>query len=424
MRYLKDDWSLDRKRRLLAWHQTTAAWQGGHSFVPYLENIVGASFERFSPQDRKTLLMEWAKRPYASGLLLRRSNPDQVADFEEVIAGMVEDVESKPGQVEGEALIASAVDALAKSAAPRAKEVLRSLFSQYPDRRDQLARSLARRPQGADWPLLVRSLQGGSNATMQLSIQALRRLKRKPTKPNEYRQVILAGLKLGKQAGLPAAELLARWTGDAHTKGLAAPQALAHYQKWFAKRFPDQPPPELAKAGGGKSKYSYQQLLRFLDQSPAGESGDVARGKAIFAKVNCLKCHKFLNEGAGVGPDLTSVRRRFQRKEIIESLVYPSQVISDQYRSVTVVTVDGLVHTGMPLPQAGNRSLVLLLPDATKLEIPSGKIDQRAPAKLSVMPEGALNKLTLQDIADLFAFLETSKSNPTSTQPPSNGDGK
>ena len=110
-----------------------------------------------------------------------------------------------------------------------------------------------------------------------------------------------------------------------------------------------------------------------------------------------------------------------KKSAIIESLVYPSQVISDQYRSVTVVTVGGLIHTGMPLPQAGNRSLVLLLPDATKLEILEKQIDERAPAKLSVMPEGALNTLTLQDIADLFAFLETSKSNPAPTQPASEG---
>jgi putative heme-binding domain-containing protein len=90
--------------------------------------------------------------------------------------------------------------------------------------------------------------------------------------------------------------------------------------------------------------------------------------------------------------------------------VYPSLVVSDQYRSVTVQTVDGLVHTGMPAQQPDNSKVVLLLPDATRIEIPKKNIDQMAPATTSVMPEGVLKDLSLAEIADLFAYLETTKS--------------
>jgi len=152
--------------------------------------------------------------------------------------------------------------------------------------------------------------------------------------------------------------------------------------------------------------------VEFLEKNPAGAKGDVARGREIFAKANCLKCHRFLKEGEGVGPDLTSVRRRFQKKEIVESVLLPSQVISDQYTAVTVVTTEGLVHTGMPLPNPGSKNLLLLLPDATRLEIPPEKVEEKVKAKVSVMPEGLFKDLTLEQIADLFAFLETSKSNP------------
>ena len=150
----------------------------------------------------------------------------------------------------------------------------------------------------------------------------------------------------------------------------------------------------------------------FLDSNPDAAKGDPVRGKEVFAKANCIKCHRFLNEGEGVGPDLTTVRRRFQKKEIIESVLLPSQVISDQYAAVTVVTTDGLSHTGMPLPNPGSTNLLLLLPDATRLEIPEEKIDEKVKAKTSVMPEGLFKDLTLAQIADLFTFLETSKNNP------------
>ena len=54
------------------------------------------------------------------------------------------------------------------------------------------------------------------------------------------------------------------------------------------------------------------------------------------------------------------------------------------------------------------------------------KVDAKVKAKVSVMPEGLFKDLTLEEIADLFAFLETSKNNP---EPAPNvaaapGDGK
>jgi len=87
-------------------------------------------------------------------------------------------------------------------------------------------------------------------------------------------------------------------------------------------------------------------------------------------------------------------------------------VISDQYAAVTVLTTDGQVHTGMPLPNPGSDKLLLLMPDATRLEIPADKIEEKTKAKTSVMPEGLFKDLSLQQLADLFAFLETSKNNP------------
>ncbi len=132
----------------------------------------------------------------------------------------------------------------------------------------------------------------------------------------------------------------------------------------------------------------------------------------IFTKARCVKCHRFQSEGENVGPDLTSVRRRFQRKEIVESILYPSQVISDQYRMVQVETKEGQVYVGMPIPGVKkNDKLVLLLSDTTRLEIPKSRIEEETTSKISVMPAGLLDPLSLQEVADLLAFLETSKFN-------------
>lgn len=411
--YVTTGWTAESRCRLLDWYETTRDWEGGNSLQGNIANIVGASIQRFPKEDRKELLLTWQKRPHAMGLLLRLSKPEDIDDFEAVVAKIVEDVEKDPANPAGGEILASLTSALAASPAESSKATLRKLFDEHPDHRETLARALAAHPQPADFPYFVSSLKFGSEATLQITLQALNRLEQKPEEAEDYRAAILAGLKLGER-GEVACSLLAKWAG-LERETIAKPQLeIPRYQKWYAEKFPDAPPAELPQAAEG-AKYSLADLVNFLENDPRGQRGDVPRGQAAFKKANCAKCHKFGAEGTGVGPDLTSVRRRFQRSEIIESLVLPSAVISDQFKSISVETKDGLAYTGMPIPQPGTKNLVLLLPDATKLEIPSDQIAAQAPAKISVMPTDVLKDLSLEEIADLFAFLETSKSNPLTT---------
>ncbi len=64
------------------------------------------------------------------------------------------------------------------------------------------------------------------------------------------------------------------------------------------------------------------------------------------AASSCYACHRFDNEGGGAGPDLTGVSGRFATRDLLESIVVPSKVISDQYGAVIVSTTDGRVVTG------------------------------------------------------------------------------
>ena len=92
----------------------------------------------------------------------------------------------------------------------------------------------------------------------------------------------------------------------------------------------------------------------------------------------------------------------------MESILFPSQVISDQYASKTVLTTDGRSITGLVAPQADG-SLIVLQSNGQKASIAGEDIDKTIPSKISAMPEGLLNTLTLEEIANLFAY-----SGPTS----------
>ena len=153
------------------------------------------------------------------------------------------------------------------------------------------------------------------------------------------------------------------------------------------------------------SRWQFDQLLEFLTDNPDGITGNVERGAVVFEKAQCIKCHRYGSIGEGIGPDLTTLRRRFRRKEILESIFYPSHVISDQYQSRTLVTLDGKVITGLVAPQ-GADAIVVLDIEGKKTVIAKQEIEQQLPSKLSAMPEGLLNPLSMQQIADLFALFD------------------
>ncbi|MAT15333.1 MAG: hypothetical protein CMJ46_08700 [Planctomyces sp.] len=409
--YKGNGWTNELQGKYLDWYEGTRSWEGGNSFVPYLANIVGAGINKFSPEDRKALLLEGTSRPFASSLVLKMSKPEDIADFETVVTGILAAAE-KSDSAGADELVNVLISSLGQSEQPAVRETLRKAYETTPDRREQLARVIAEKPQPEDWSVLTQTLQFGDTTTLQLSLNALRKLEQKPEEPEPMRQAILAGQKLGDQGGQVAVQLLQHWTGKPHEKGEDLAAALNFYRTVYAEMFPKAPPAEMQKVDVEMAGYSLQDLVNYLENDPQGQNGDVEKGKVAFEKAKCVKCHKFGDTGTNVGPDLTSVRRRFQRKEIIESILLPSQVISDQYRMLTVITEDGLVHNGMPVPDNTKPDvLVLLLNDATKLEVPKDEIDEEVPSKLSVMPVGLLKDLTLEEIADLFAYIETSKYN-------------
>ena len=66
----------------------------------------------------------------------------------------------------------------------------------------------------------------------------------------------------------------------------------------------------------------------------------------MFEAASCNRCHRVGSEGYPVGPDLTSVSRRFSRRDLLDAIITPSKVIPEIFRSVRVVTKDGIIYTG------------------------------------------------------------------------------
>src|SRR2546423_8159489 len=115
----------------------------------------------------------------------------------------------------------------------------------------------------------------------------------------------------------------------------------------------------------GEAKYKFAELLDYLTKDPYGRKGDAGSGRLVFEKAQCLKCHKYGKEGEGVGPDLTTLSKRFKRRDMLEAVYYPSKVISDQYRSTEFTTKKGQTITGLAALQGD--TYTVLLSDGTKV---------------------------------------------------------
>ena len=74
------------------------------------------------------------------------------------------------------------------------------------------------------------------------------------------------------------------------------------------------------------------------------------------------------NEGGSVGPELTAVASKYTRQVILESLIEPSKVVSDQYQNTVIVKKDGDDVTGRVTGENIERLIVLpnmLAPETT-----------------------------------------------------------
>ena len=137
-------------------------------------------------------------------------------------------------------------------------------------------------------------------------------------------------------------------------------------------------------------------------------------GRRMFAAAGCYACHRFDNQGGMTGPDLTSAGRRYSAHDLIDQVINPSKVINEQFSAITVVTEDGLTHTGVVVNLNGDSMTINTdLTDPNKrVNIDRKKIDELVISNTSPMPSGLFNRITKDEILDLLAYLISSgKSN-------------
>ena len=135
------------------------------------------------------------------------------------------------------------------------------------------------------------------------------------------------------------------------------------------------------------------------------DESSIDRGENLFHAASCSACHRFNGEGGAIGPDLTTVANRFTAADLLEAMIEPSKVISDQYGAHIVVDREGNIAEGIVVEDGDHVTLYPRDPAEPPLEYERAEVERIVPSKLSQMPDGLIDALNPNELRDLLAFL-------------------
>jgi putative heme-binding domain-containing protein len=291
---------------------------------------------------------------------------------------------------------ADLIELVGELPADKSRPVLRKLWGEY-GLDDIILPILVKQPDSADRARFVQSLGSAQLATVRLALDALEQLPKRDD--NDETLALIFALKRlppGKEEDKLAerlAALLEKTTGEKHGTNRDA------WSAWFARKHPD-----LAKklsGADGVDMEAWNKRLAGIDWN----SGDAERGKPLFTKASCAACH---SGAQALGPDLRGVGGRFSRADLFTAILEPSKDVAPRYRTTRIATGDGKVYQGIIIYEAVD-SVILQTGPATTLRLANKQIAERRLTATSLMPVGLLDKLSDQEIADLYAYLKALK---------------
>ncbi len=164
---------------------------------------------------------------------------------------------------------------------------------------------------------------------------------------------------------------------------------------------------EFTPPKGPGQDYDLADILDLV--GPGLQNRNFEQGRNLFHSTGCYTCHRFNGSGGGLGPDLTTSSSRFSVKDLVENIVEPSNVISDQYGSEQVELADGSTLIGRAWEENGQLHIVYDPRNPEEGEVVDlSSVKARQPYPVSFMPTGLLNLLNPEEVLDLLAYIQSS----------------
>jgi putative heme-binding domain-containing protein len=294
---------------------------------------------------------------------------------------------------------------LAASSDPLHRRLVRQQFTDF-SLRNAVLLALAEHPDPVDMTRYLTGLKSGDYAVLRACIAALQQL---PASQDPAAQFALLGAlrRLGsdeREQPLRHAvvRLLRRNMQRDFEYQFDAPyfdpqtEVLERWEAHLKSRFPSYAARNLAA--------TQQQATSLLSRLEAidWQRADSQRGAAWYTKLSCNGCH---GQRSAIGPDLSGLTRRFSRNDIFLAVAFPQRDVSPRYHTTLIQTVDGTVVSGIIVYESVD-GLTLQNSSNETVRIDAADVESRRELDTSLMPDGLLDSLTDQDLADLYAYLE------------------
>lgn len=132
-------------------------------------------------------------------------------------------------------------------------------------------------------------------------------------------------------------------------------------------------------------------------------NGNPVAGEKVFGTA-CATCHKVMDNGRDIGPELSSIGKKFDKEGLLDAIVNPSAGIVFGYESWLINTSGGNTYFGF-LVADGSKTVVIRDLSGQKHVIDASTITSRKKQDNSVMPEPSSLGLKEQDLADVASYL-------------------
>jgi putative heme-binding domain-containing protein len=151
------------------------------------------------------------------------------------------------------------------------------------------------------------------------------------------------------------------------------------------------------KLPGTEVKYSVDEILKL--------KGDAAAGLRTFG-LGCSNCHRVKNSGKDIGPELTLIKKKFDRRSLLDAIIHPSAAIVFGYEPWLITMKNGTSYYGFLIAD-GKETLVIKDISGNKNILKKTDVSLRTRQEKSIMPEPYTFDLTEKDLANLAEYLLT-----------------
>lgn len=142
-------------------------------------------------------------------------------------------------------------------------------------------------------------------------------------------------------------------------------------------------------------------ITRYLPSTKM--KGDPTKGREVFNTV-CIICHSYQGAGIAVGPDISDVRAK-EPEALLSDILDPNRMIEARWSAYQIDTKDNRTLVGLMESENAN-SISLKMPGGATETIDRNQISSQKSLDASLMPVGLEAAITVEQMADLLAFLQ------------------